>query len=70
MEADGQVVIPWRQNATVITGPAVAFEEEKVLGRPAGRAPLFGNAEVSGYEIRHGRVHRRGGGVFVEGHWR
>jgi adenosylcobyric acid synthase len=38
-----------------------AFEEEKMLGRPAGRAPLFGNAEVSGYEIRHGRVHRRGG---------
>jgi adenosylcobyric acid synthase len=38
-----------------------AFEEEKMLGRPAGRAPLFGNANVSGYEIRHGRVHRRGG---------
>jgi adenosylcobyric acid synthase len=37
------------------------FGEEKLLGRPAGRAPLFGNAEVSGYEIRHGRVHRRGG---------
>jgi adenosylcobyric acid synthase len=38
-----------------------AFEEEKLLGRPAGRVPLFGNAAVSGYEIRHGRVHRRGG---------
>jgi adenosylcobyric acid synthase len=38
-----------------------AFEEEKLLGRPTGRVPLFGNAEVSGYEIRHGRVHRRGG---------
>jgi adenosylcobyric acid synthase len=37
------------------------FGEEKLLGRPAGRAPLFGNAEVSGYEIRHGRVHRHGG---------
>ena len=37
------------------------FEEEKLLGRPAGRAPLFGDAEVSGYEIRHGRVHRGGG---------
>jgi adenosylcobyric acid synthase len=44
------------------------FEEEKLLGRPAGRAPCFGNAEVSGYEIRHGRV-KRGGGepLFVGG---
>ena len=42
------------------------FEEEKLLGRPSGRAPLFGGAEVSGYEIRHGRVERRGGEpVFV-----
>ncbi|HLL98575.1 MAG TPA: cobyric acid synthase [Rubrobacteraceae bacterium] len=37
------------------------FGEEKLLGRPAGRASLFGDAEVSGYEIRHGRVHRHGG---------
>ena len=37
------------------------FEEEKLLGRPSGRAPLFGNAGVSGYEIRHGRVFRHGG---------
>jgi len=37
------------------------FGEEKLLGRPAGRAPLFGEAEVSGYEIRHGRVNRYGG---------
>jgi adenosylcobyric acid synthase len=37
------------------------FGEEKLLGRPAGQASLFGDAEVSGYEIRHGRVHRRGG---------
>ncbi len=37
------------------------FESEKLLARPAGRAPGFGNAEVSGYEIRHGRVERRGG---------
>jgi adenosylcobyric acid synthase len=37
------------------------FEEEKVLGRPEGRAPDFGNAEVSGYEIHHGRVRRDGG---------
>jgi adenosylcobyric acid synthase len=40
---------------------ATVFGEEKLLGRPAGRAPLFGDAEVSGYEIRHGRVHLRGG---------
>ena len=37
------------------------FEGGKLLSRPSGRAPLFGNAEVSGYEIRHGRVFRRGG---------
>ncbi|HZC19024.1 MAG TPA: cobyric acid synthase, partial [Rubrobacteraceae bacterium] len=37
------------------------FEEEKLLARPSGCAPAFGNAEVSGYEIRHGRVRRRGG---------
>ncbi len=37
------------------------FEEEKVLGRPEGRAPGFGNARVSGYEIHHGRVRRDGG---------
>jgi adenosylcobyric acid synthase len=37
------------------------FEEEKVLGRPEGRAPGFGNAQVSGYEIHHGRVRRDGG---------
>ena len=42
------------------------FESAKLLGRPAGRAPGFGDAEVSGYEIRHGRVRRRGGEpVFV-----
>ena len=37
------------------------FEEEKILDRPEGRAPGFGNAEVSGYEIHHGRVRREGG---------
>jgi adenosylcobyric acid synthase len=37
------------------------FEREKLLGRPTGRVPLFGDAEVSGYEIRHGRVFRYGG---------
>jgi len=36
------------------------FGEEKVLGRPEGTAPAFGNVGVSGYEIRHGKV--RGGG--------
>jgi adenosylcobyric acid synthase len=37
------------------------FEEEKVLGRPEGRAVGFGDAEVSGYEIHLGRVRRDGG---------
>jgi adenosylcobyric acid synthase len=37
------------------------FEEEKLLGRPFGRAPGFGNVGVSGYEIRHGRISRHGG---------
>ena len=37
------------------------FEREKVLGRPEGTAPGFGNAAVSGYEIHHGRIHRSGG---------
>jgi adenosylcobyric acid synthase len=37
------------------------FEEEKILGRPEGWAPGFGNTEVSGYEIHHGRVRRDGG---------
>ena len=37
------------------------FDEEKLLARPAGRAPFFGDAGVSGYEIRHGRVYRYGG---------
>ena len=37
------------------------FEEEKILGRPQGRALSFGDAEVSGYEIHHGRVRRDGG---------
>jgi adenosylcobyric acid synthase len=37
------------------------FSEEKVLGRPQGRAIGFGDAEVSGYEIHHGRVRRYSG---------
>jgi adenosylcobyric acid synthase len=31
------------------------FEREKSLGRPEGTAIGFGNADVSGYEIHHGR---------------
>ena len=34
------------------------FERDKILGRPEGRATSFGGAEVSGYEIHHGRVSR------------
>jgi adenosylcobyric acid synthase len=37
------------------------FAEEKVLARPSGRAPMFEDVSVSGYEIRHGRVRRLGG---------
>jgi adenosylcobyric acid synthase len=37
------------------------FEEEKLLGRPFGRASRFGDVGVSGYEIRHGRTSRHGG---------
>jgi adenosylcobyric acid synthase len=32
------------------------FEEDKVLARPEGSAPGFGDAPVSGYEIHHGRT--------------
>jgi adenosylcobyric acid synthase len=42
------------------------FAEEKVLGRPEGRAIGFGEAEVSGYEIHHGRVRRYGGDPLFE----
>ncbi|MBA2443062.1 MAG: cobyric acid synthase, partial [Rubrobacter sp.] len=38
-----------------------AFGEEKLLSRPEGTASGFGDARVSGYEIRHGRVERHGG---------
>ncbi len=34
------------------------FDEKKVLIRPEGKAPGFGNAAVSGYGIHHGRVSR------------
>jgi adenosylcobyric acid synthase len=42
------------------------FADEKVLGRPEGRAIGFGDAEVSGYEIHHGRVRRYGGDPLFE----
>ena len=41
------------------------FGKEKVLGRPEGQAPLFGDAPVFGYEIRHGRVSRSGAEPFL-----
>ena len=45
------------------------FEEEKMLGRPQGRTFGFGDTEVSGYEIHHGRVRRYGGNpLFETGH--
>jgi adenosylcobyric acid synthase len=42
------------------------FEAEKVLSRPEGRAPVFDDARVSGYEIHHGRVKRTGGEPLLE----
>ena len=42
------------------------FEEEKVLARPEGRARGFGDTEVSGYEIHHGRARRDGGEPLFE----
>jgi len=42
------------------------FEREKSLERPEGLATGFGNAEVSGYEIHHGRVRRDGGDPLFE----
>jgi adenosylcobyric acid synthase len=41
------------------------FGEEKVLGRPEGAAPAFGNVDVCGYEIRHGGVRGDGEPLFV-----
>ena len=44
------------------------FEREKVLARPEGLAPGFGDAPVGGYEIHHGRTGVRGGDpLFVTG---
>ncbi len=37
------------------------FAPEKTLATPAGRAPAFGDAPVTGYEIHHGVVERDGG---------
>ncbi len=42
------------------------FNDEKLLSRPDGRASAFGDEPVSGYEIRHGRVHRLGGEPLFE----
>jgi adenosylcobyric acid synthase len=42
------------------------FEAEKVLNRPEGWAPGFDDAGVSGYEIHHGRIERRGGEALFE----
>jgi adenosylcobyric acid synthase len=43
-----------------------SFRGKKILGRPKGRAIGFGGAEVSGYEIHHGRVRRDGGDPLFE----
>jgi histidinol-phosphate/aromatic aminotransferase/cobyric acid decarboxylase-like protein len=43
-----------------------AFAPDKLLGNPRGTAPGFGAVAVAGYEIRHGRVRRRGGEPLFE----
>ena len=43
------------------------FEPEKVLARPEGLAPGFGDAPVGGYEIHHGRTFHEGPPLFVTG---
>ncbi len=43
------------------------FEPDKVLGRPEGLAPDFGDTPVSGYEIHHGRTNRTGGSPLFTG---
>jgi adenosylcobyric acid synthase len=42
------------------------FAHDKLLGTPRGTAPGFGGVAVGGYEIRHGRVRRRGGEPLFE----
>jgi adenosylcobyric acid synthase len=41
------------------------FEPDKVLRRRTGRSSWLGTG-ASGYEIRHGRVHRRGGAPLID----
>jgi adenosylcobyric acid synthase len=36
------------------------FESKKILAKPRGTAPWFGDVQVDGYEIHHGRVLRLG----------
>ncbi len=43
------------------------FAWDKVLARPNGRAPSFGDTPVSGYEIHHGRVRRFGTEALFQG---
>jgi adenosylcobyric acid synthase len=42
------------------------FEREKRLAWTSGRAPPLGSPAVRGYEIRHGRMTRRGGLPLIE----
>jgi adenosylcobyric acid synthase len=42
------------------------FAANKVLSNRVGTAPLFGGVSVSGYEIRHGRITRFGGGPVID----
>ena len=58
---DGVESGEWEAPGLGLLPVETVFGEEKILARPEGWASLFGDAPVSGYEIRHGRVHRSGG---------
>jgi adenosylcobyric acid synthase len=42
------------------------FAQEKILTNRAGQASAFAGSQVSGYEIRHGRVTRFGGDAVIQ----
>jgi adenosylcobyric acid synthase len=58
---DGVESVEARADGLGLLPVETSFEEEKILGRPEGRAPGFGDAKASGYEIHHGRVRQSGG---------
>jgi adenosylcobyric acid synthase len=47
---------------------STTFAADKVLARPAGVSPAFGDVAVSGYEIHHGRITVAGGTPLLRAH--